>query len=253
MEFVAEKKRIEWVDIAKGILILLVVLGHFLEALGYYEFVHKWIYSFHMVSFFALSGVVFKEYNIKPLAFIRKKFRSLIIPAYIAFFITAIYSCFQVGFHNLWEWLSIKNIISVLVLHNYWFIGALFSLEIIEYFLHKVFLNGTILLFISFMLLCFGIACKQIIPNSIDIPFSIIQGAVCAPFFELGFQFKGVLNRLKFDSLLKKFLFIFVSFGVSLFSVILYPYQNSILVYAVEISDIQWFLICVNVKSCASP
>ena len=51
MEFVAEKKRIERVDIAKGILILLVVLGHFLEALGYYEFVHKWIYSFHMVSF----------------------------------------------------------------------------------------------------------------------------------------------------------------------------------------------------------
>lgn len=48
--------RIEWIDMAKGYGVILVILGHFgLEKLGY------WIYSFHMPLFFFLAGYVFKE------------------------------------------------------------------------------------------------------------------------------------------------------------------------------------------------
>ena len=46
-------KRIEWIDIAKGILIVLVVLGHS-EISGIAASV---INSFHMAAFFFLAGL----------------------------------------------------------------------------------------------------------------------------------------------------------------------------------------------------
>lgn len=48
------KKRIEWLDIAKGICILLVVLGH---ELTWNEKLRYLIYAFHIPMFFILSGM----------------------------------------------------------------------------------------------------------------------------------------------------------------------------------------------------
>lgn len=50
-------KRIEWLDIAKGIGIILVVLAHFYQWVGIGVGVGKFIYSFHMPFFIALSGI----------------------------------------------------------------------------------------------------------------------------------------------------------------------------------------------------
>lgn len=44
--------RVEWVDVAKGIGIILVVLGHNQSP----DYIIKFIYSFHMPLFFFLSG-----------------------------------------------------------------------------------------------------------------------------------------------------------------------------------------------------
>ena len=58
--------RIPWPDYAKGIGILLVVVGHVLRGLvnssilsgsGFEEFLDRWIYSFHMPLFFFISGI----------------------------------------------------------------------------------------------------------------------------------------------------------------------------------------------------
>lgn len=46
------KKRIEWVDIAKGIAIMLMVIGHEVSN----GLVYALIFSFHMPLFFILSG-----------------------------------------------------------------------------------------------------------------------------------------------------------------------------------------------------
>lgn len=51
------QKRIEWLDIAKGIGIILVVLAHFYQWVGIGVGVGKFIYSFHMPFFIALSGI----------------------------------------------------------------------------------------------------------------------------------------------------------------------------------------------------
>lgn len=63
------------IDIAKGIGIMLVVIGHTDSPL------HDFIYLFHMPLFFFLSGYAYKKidsYN--PIKVIKKRFKSLYIP-----------------------------------------------------------------------------------------------------------------------------------------------------------------------------
>lgn len=83
-------KRIEWVDLAKGIGIILVVYGHVIVGvhgakLGISNFSfmiqHSVIYTLHMPLFFFLSGIfAVKWVNRDPKTAIYQKFKSLIIP-----------------------------------------------------------------------------------------------------------------------------------------------------------------------------
>lgn len=69
-------KRIEYIDIAKGIAIIMVLLGHIdLCPIG----LKSSIYSFHMPLFFILSGYFMKE-GIEIRLLIKKLFKSLMVP-----------------------------------------------------------------------------------------------------------------------------------------------------------------------------
>ena len=52
-----DTKRIDFIDVAKGIAIFLVVYGHTYDGRN----LHLFIYSFHMPLFFFISGLLFKE------------------------------------------------------------------------------------------------------------------------------------------------------------------------------------------------
>ncbi|WP_303188788.1 hypothetical protein [uncultured Clostridium sp.] len=70
-------KRIEWIDRAKGIGIILVILGHSI----FLEIFKILIYSFAIIFF--LSGYVYTlnlDYNLRK--YLLKKVRTLLIPAY---------------------------------------------------------------------------------------------------------------------------------------------------------------------------
>lgn len=78
-------KRIEYLDIAKGIGILLVVLGHNdFEVIS--PFVQRLIYSFHMPLFFFLSGY-FINASIPFFEFVRKRFNALLKPFLFTIFL----------------------------------------------------------------------------------------------------------------------------------------------------------------------
>ena len=53
------KTRIEWIDFAKGLTILLVVVGHTISN----GLIRGSIFSFHMPLFFFLSGITLKAYR----------------------------------------------------------------------------------------------------------------------------------------------------------------------------------------------
>lgn len=83
-------KRLDYIDIAKGIGIVLVVLGHTIvpqmrESSPLAKALYNSIYSFHMPMFFVLSGIVFwgkvEGYHEKGFkAFAAGKFLSLMVP-----------------------------------------------------------------------------------------------------------------------------------------------------------------------------
>ena len=72
----------KWVDIAKGIGIILVFLGHF----NIPDTLRAEIYTFHIPLFFFLSGVVFNDH--KPInRFLGDEAKRMIVPYYCwAFF-----------------------------------------------------------------------------------------------------------------------------------------------------------------------
>lgn len=71
--------RMSWVDICRGFAILFVMYGHAMTADSYrYVF-----YAFHIPLFFFLSGVVFKDSFTTLWSFIKKSFKSIMIPYFM--------------------------------------------------------------------------------------------------------------------------------------------------------------------------
>jgi fucose 4-O-acetylase-like acetyltransferase len=77
-------KRIEAVDIAKAICIILVVAGHYIpeNSPGWYVMLNKFIYSFHMPLFMFASGYLYMQTRKDESygSFIRRKIKRLVVP-----------------------------------------------------------------------------------------------------------------------------------------------------------------------------
>ena len=117
------------IDIAKGIAIILMVIGH-----CYHEqnIVLKLIYAFHMPLFFMVSGALYSKKEKWGGKFsIKKKIRSLLIPYFtfellFVFFISAL-----TGFNDI-----LPKLISIVTLAGVtvtWFLPCLFIVELIFY------------------------------------------------------------------------------------------------------------------------
>lgn len=134
-------KRIGYIDIARGIGILLVVLGH--NDFGYIsQFAYQIIYSFHMPLFFFLSGYfintsrVFWEFAIK-------RFNSLLKPYYFTIFMIYFLSIsfgkigFQTAFRRIIKSLYASGLYIDWV--QLWFLPHLFIVSLYAFFLYKLF------------------------------------------------------------------------------------------------------------------
>lgn len=106
---IKSRKHIEWIDVAKGIGIFLILFGHVSYELKT-RYIHTIIYTFHIPAFFVLSGLVF---SIKPgakfLSFVKNKVFRIAIPLII--FVTM----------GLIVALSIKRPINAVSLVRYFF------------------------------------------------------------------------------------------------------------------------------------
>ncbi|RIK53716.1 MAG: hypothetical protein DCC59_06230 [Chloroflexi bacterium] len=91
---VVAARRIDYIDIAKGIGIVLVVMGHNDFAL-ISPFGHKLIYSFHMPMFFFMSGM-FSKPDMSFWAFARRRFERVLRPFFftilLIYFMTSSFS-----------------------------------------------------------------------------------------------------------------------------------------------------------------
>ena len=140
-------ERIAWVDFAKGVVIILVVLGHVIEEVSVVDSIQ----IFHMPFFFVMAGFLLNldkwggAENYK--AFTMKLVKRLLLPYYLAeilwypIWFVVCHEAWQL--HYLWNWPAFnpfKALIMIfvgngngqgLLLGQLWFLTALFFTEII--------------------------------------------------------------------------------------------------------------------------
>ncbi len=123
------KERLDYIDKAKGILILLTVIGHIWQK----GFVHNLIYAFHMPAFFVISGILLsytQSYRKDYLLFVQERIFAFGIPfAFIEF----LGCCTDILRHGVTQ--NVKGYLyNTLTLHfndpNLWFLMDLFLVEI---------------------------------------------------------------------------------------------------------------------------
>ena len=196
--------RIHWVDIYKGLAIILMILGHTSSPINNY------IYLFHMSAFFFISGYTtnFEKYTFTQ--YLNKKFVSLIVP-YLS--INIIYFIF----HYILELLKISTFIydpstdlklSPIRIINYltsftstdplggatWFLVTLFEVSIFCFVLTKIVkkispkhfkLIGAVVISLG-LILAYKLSYSQSTPVIINYNFDLIP--ISAFFFLLGIR-----------------------------------------------------------------
>lgn len=133
-------KRIEFIDIARGIGILLVVLGH--NDFGYISpFAHQVIYSFHMPLFFFLSGY-FLNVTVGFGDFAFRRFNSLLKPYYFTIFMIYFMS---ISFGIMGFPTALRRIVKSLYASGYyldwvqlWFLPHLFVVSLYAFIFYKL-------------------------------------------------------------------------------------------------------------------
>ncbi len=139
----SQKKFYEEINIARGIIVLFVVLGHSFPYIdvNLFNFPSKWIYnicySFHMAAFFFLSGFVsiqnWFDIKISFGDFIKKKVKRLLVPYFT-------FSIFTLVLKILGKSLNSEKFIMVRSIfigespnESLWFLWVLFWISIIAY------------------------------------------------------------------------------------------------------------------------
>ena len=233
----AENKRIEWVDIARGIAIILVVLGH--SQVGRDLF--NYLYSFHVPLFFFVAGITFrfdKESDFS--SFVKKRFLRLLVPYYTfgMIAIAAFYLANKLGVGALdmfgYSPTLLQMFKSLLygsgenhALYFYqalWFLPCMFSVCLISYGICKSALcfkeknrNAVILCCAGlFVILTFAI---RVFCSSLSLPLGLVQSFVHIPFFLLAVVLRSselLCTNKRLSNALLAFILIFTGAFVSI-------------------------------------
>lgn len=202
--FYKGKDRISWVDIAKGITILLVIIGHTVKDGFYGSTLRGLIFSFHMPLFFILSCITYKmsKDDIDLKQKIKKAFNHLIIPALITLVILIIWECINDKslFLNLGYWKGklytllfssgvnfVFNDMNISAIGIPWFLFALFIGRTLFDFCHLSIRDNKKLCILSILIGMSGIFWGNIqwLPFSLDIALAV------QPFFYCGYYLKN--------------------------------------------------------------
>lgn len=138
--------RDSFADVFKGIAIILMVIGH----CGCPQFLHDYIYLFHMPLFFFISGYLFKyDYVNQPMAFVKRRLKSCYLPFVKFSFIFLLFHELLVplGFTNSYSLPQyLHKIIMVLILtETDPFVGSF-------WFLIEMLVSSVIFILFSFLL-----------------------------------------------------------------------------------------------------
>lgn len=208
--------RVEWVDIAKGVGIILVVIGHTLRGLNSSGIIStnstlytdSWIYSFHMPLFFILAGLFITK-SVNWGSFIRSKLSTVIYPYFFwSVLFGIIHSVLSKHANSPFHILDIWKIIYDPIGH-FWFLYVLFICQLMFFLTNKISIN---LFFISAVVYWFLPAFPM------DLPIGVIyQFHHSLIFFAIGVLLGTHRNQFESLPIYLHLLFSFVGFALVTF------------------------------------
>ena len=225
-----KSKRLEYIDIARGIAIILIVLGHTITYSQNCRIIYKIIYSFHVALFFIISGYTYKIKKEESfLIFFKRKFTRIMVPYYIwafifiiPFYIFGSSTCDAIG--ASYSMFSLKKIIFNVFYANgnlfalkqnsaLWFLTSLFSMEIIYYNILKKSDNNKNLTFI-FLILEFFVAIITYKFMKFIFPLGINTSLHFGIFYHIGYLMKkkNLMDSVTFNNVL--FLILITIMGI---------------------------------------
>ncbi len=159
------QRRLYWVDYAKGIGILLVVVGHILRGLvnssilqttTLLNFVDSWIYAFHMPLFFFISGLFVQRSLSKPLnSFMLDKLYTIAYPYFVWSVLQGIFQAVGSRYTNKPSSLSDILKIGYEPIMQFWFLYTLFAIFFVYGIFNKLKLSPV--LFLAFSILLYSL------------------------------------------------------------------------------------------------
>ena len=186
--------RIRWIDAAKGIGLLCVILGHL-----HIPLVDTWVYFFHMPLFFFLSGFVFSGGKYDFQTFLKKKLRSLVLPYFTLGGVIFLFWCLLYVMEGRPgdDYLQmLKNFLVQEHFWTVWFLACLFLTELIYYGIHRLLGKKPLVATAASTALCaFGIARYRLGWGSL--PWNLDVALVAQFFFHLGFCTRGLEPKLR--------------------------------------------------------
>ena len=222
-------KRIEYIDIARGIGILLVVLAHndfgFISQYGY-----QVIYSFHMPLFFLLSGYFIKT-NISFFEFFKKRFHSLLKPflftLFLIYFLNVSFEkmAFETALRRIGkslygtgvyiDWVQLWFLPNLFVVSLYAFIFLVIVGKLNNRWLRLGILTATLALSLPFLKTFYPFS-VSLLGNDYELfglPFSLDLVFLSGFFYILGSELKQLTTEKTFDNS-----FLLIGAGIALFA-----------------------------------
>lgn len=224
--------RILWIDTAKGIGVILVILGHLLYQSNC-PMLNQAIYSFHMPMFFILSGYVWKRSNVSILTFIKKKLLRLTVPAFLCSIICLLIFWNDTAHDKIF---IIKNLLYYDGLIDWnapaWFFFVLFEVVIFERITR---INEKNLYLQS--LICFAVFIVGffIYHYKINLRFGLERAVLALGFYVLG----NILSKLKSQ----KYTFEVFIAGVGIWLMFGIVLNNKVSMYGFSLGHYWYFVI----------
>ena len=218
------ENRISWIDNAKGIGILLVMLGHTRGIFGHSNF----IYSFHMPLFFFLSGYLLSSDSLKLslISFVRKLHFKIIIP-YLFFWVISYLYWFPINrirsnnSMRLYDpFIGILYGINEYLYPNVvlWYFTCLFVTYLIFYSYYKIIGKKYFLIIVAILSLGAAYVFNLNTSSIVRLPWNLDVALVVVFFFALGYFCKknNIINKLAYGG------YAYNIIGFLLCSVVLY-------------------------------
>lgn len=222
-----EQKRLDYIDIAKGLGMLAVIWGHVMI----FGWSYKLVYGFHIPLFFMLSGMCFNQMKYTSVEqLIKRRVKTLLVPYVLFSFVTwLVYVAGALVFKmdtmsNCWHYL-LQTLIAQgsggYLEHNValWFVPCLFVVDLLYFFISK--LPDWLIIVVCLVLTVTGILMSTHYYDITSLPWSVDTALSAMPFFAFGnlmvkwFSHEKIINSI--DTHLKAWVMVVVILTVILF------------------------------------